>query len=210
LIPSDKATDLMRRAITEAELSSPEDHGVRPFVGAVVADENGEVIATAHRGEQGSGDHAEYIVLSKTKLLHRDLARAELFVTLEPCTARSPGKKPCVEHIVESGIRRVHIGMLDPNGIILGRGEDKLRQEGIAVERFPNELVRELEILNAQFVRHHREARLPDTSLYVSTQVCDIILEVNRTDFGGDSIALKEDGVHDRHQRSPKLASLSS
>jgi len=33
---------------------------------------------------------------------------------------------------------------------------------------------------------------------------------MNRTDFGGDSIALKEDGVHDRHQRSPKLASLSS
>lgn len=177
MIPTDKAATLMRLAITEAKLSTPEDHGVRPFVGAVVADENGEVIATAHRAEQGSGDHAEYIVLSKANLLQHDLARAELFVTLEPCTARSPGKKPCAQHIVESGIRRVHIGMLDPNGIILGRGEDKLRQEGIAVERFPSELVGELEILNEQFVRHHREVRLPDTSLYVSTQVCDIILE---------------------------------
>ena len=36
------------------------------------------------------------------------------------------------------------------------------------------------------------------------------VVALNRTDFGGDSIALKEDGVHDRHQRSPKLASLSS
>ena len=34
--------------------------------------------------------------------------------------------------------------------------------------------------------------------------------EVNRTDFGGDSIALKEDGVHDRYDRPPKLSSLSA
>ena len=33
---------------------------------------------------------------------------------------------------------------------------------------------------------------------------------LNRTDFGGDSIALKEDGVHDRYDRPPKLSSLSA
>jgi GNAT superfamily N-acetyltransferase len=35
-------------------------------------------------------------------------------------------------------------------------------------------------------------------------------LPLNRTDFGGDSIALKEDGVHDRYDRRPKLSSLSA
>jgi hypothetical protein len=34
--------------------------------------------------------------------------------------------------------------------------------------------------------------------------------KLNRTDFGGDSIALKEDGVHDRYDRPPKLSSLSA
>ena len=33
---------------------------------------------------------------------------------------------------------------------------------------------------------------------------------LNRTDFGGGSIALKEDGVHDRYDRPPKLSSLSA
>jgi hypothetical protein len=33
---------------------------------------------------------------------------------------------------------------------------------------------------------------------------------VNRPDFGGDSIALKEDGVHDRYSSSPELPSLST
>ena len=33
---------------------------------------------------------------------------------------------------------------------------------------------------------------------------------VIRTDFGGDSMLLKEDGVHDRHRSSPNLASLST
>jgi hypothetical protein len=33
---------------------------------------------------------------------------------------------------------------------------------------------------------------------------------LNRTGISGGSIVLKEDGVHDRHQASPNLASLSS
>ena len=37
-----------------------------------------------------------------------------------------------------------------------------------------------------------------------------LMVELNRPDFGGDSIALKEDGVHDRYQRPPKLPSLSA
>ncbi len=175
MIPAEKAKELMALAIDEARKSIVEDKGVHPYVGAVIAAGNGEVIATAYRGETGSGRHAEFIALSKTKEMQVDLAYAELFVTLEPCTARGPGKSPCAQRIEESGIRRVHIGMLDPNPQILGRGETDLRWKGIDVERFPSELIRELEQLNAEFVRSHREAHLPTTSLYVSTQICDII-----------------------------------
>jgi hypothetical protein len=34
--------------------------------------------------------------------------------------------------------------------------------------------------------------------------------ELNRTDFGGDSIALKEDGVHDRATQSPPVPAAVS
>lgn len=167
----------MKLAIDEARKSIIEDRGVHPYVGAVVAGGDGRVVATAHRGETGSGRHAEFIVISKTAEARADLANAELFVTLEPCTARGPGKTPCAERIADSGIRRVHIGMLDPNPQILGRGETDLRWKGIDVERFPNELIRELEQLNADFVKVQREAHLPSSSLYVATQICDIMLQ---------------------------------
>jgi len=177
MIQADRARELMRLAIDEAKKSIVEDKGVHPYVGAVVAGGDGQVIATAHRGETGSGRHAEFTVLSKTAEAQVDLADAELFVTLEPCTARGPGKTPCAQRIAESGIRRVHIGMLDPNPQILGRGETDLRWKRIDVERFPNELIRELEELNDEFVKVHREAHLPTASLYVTTQICDIILQ---------------------------------
>lgn len=175
MIAPEKVRALMALAIEEARKSLPEDDGVHPCVGAVIASGQGDVIATAHRGET-AGRHAEFIALSKIEELQVDLADAELFVTLEPCTARGPGKTPCAQRIVESGIRRVHIGMLDPNPQILGRGETELRWKGLEVERFPNDLICELELLNEAFVRVHKEAHLPATSLYVSVQVCDIIL----------------------------------
>jgi len=177
LIQPDKAKELMWLAIAEAKKSIAEDDGVHPHVGAVIADGNGEVIATAYRGESGSGRHAEFVVLSKAQESGANLCEAELFVTLEPCTARGPGKKPCAQRIKESGIRRVHIGMLDPNPQILGRGEMALRWGHLSVERFPSELITELEAVNAEFVRVQREAHIPTTSLYVTTQIPDIILQ---------------------------------
>ncbi len=177
MIQADRARELMRLAIDEAKKSIVEDRGVHPYVGAVVAGGDGQVIATAYRGGTGLGRHAEFIALSKIAEAQVDLSDAELFVTLEPCTARGPGKTACAQRIVESGIRRVHIGMLDPNPQIIGRGETILRWKGIDVERFPSVLIREIEELNDEFVKVHREAHLPKTSLYVATQICDIMLQ---------------------------------
>jgi pyrimidine deaminase RibD-like protein/SAM-dependent methyltransferase len=177
MINQNSAKELMKLAIEQARGSVVEDRGIHPFVGAVIADGNGQVISKACRGETGLGRHAEFIALTRAAEAGVDLGNAEMFVTLEPCTARGPGKTPCVERIKGSGIRRVHIGMLDPNPQILGRGETQLRWEDIDVERFPSDLIRVLEELNSDFVKVHREAHLPASSLYVSTQVCDIMLE---------------------------------
>lgn len=179
MIEQARAKELMDQVIEEAKRSVVEDKGVHPYVGAIIASGNGQVLAMAHRGENDTDDHAEFIVLSKAAKDKIDLSNAELFVTLEPCIARGPNKTPCAQRIIDSGIRRVHIGMSDPNPQIIGKGEDYLRSNAIAVERFPSELVQKLEDINADFLLLHRKnpkTRLPSGSLYATTQICDIIL----------------------------------
>src|SRR4051794_23791850 len=72
---------LMRRAIDEARSSTPEDGQVHPKVGAVVV-RDGAVLAAAHRGELGAGDHAEYTALER-KLGDVSIAGSTVYTTLE-------------------------------------------------------------------------------------------------------------------------------
>ncbi len=133
MISESRKIELMRESIALAARSVSEDKGAHPMVGALLADRNGEILATSFRGESGEGDHAEYILLSKAADLGIDFEKSILFVTLEPCTTRGPERTPCADRIRQSGIRRVFIGMLDPNPQILGHGETRLRWSDIEV-----------------------------------------------------------------------------
>ena len=117
-----------------------------PAVGAVIV-RNGGVIATGYHHRAGM-PHAEVEVL--TKLGYKGREDDILYVTLEPCNhyGKTP---PCTEAILQSGLKRVVVGMKDPNPGVLGGGCDFLRQHGVEVRT--GVLEAECRHLNEAFIK---------------------------------------------------------
>ncbi len=140
-----------RMAIDEARKSvSENDKKPHPWVGAVVV-KDGRVLSTAHRGEV-PGNHAEFTALERN-IPDAAAAGATVYVTLEPCTTRNRPKIPCADRLIERRIKRVVVGMLDPDDRIRGKGHRKLTNAGIEFSFFPLDLAMEVEELNREFTR---------------------------------------------------------
>ena len=77
------------------------------------------------------GNHAEVNAINsvENKSLIKD---STIYVTLEPCCHH--GKTPpCVDKIVANGIKKVVIGIKDPNPLVCGKGIEKLKENGVEV-----------------------------------------------------------------------------
>jgi len=98
-----------------------------PIVGAVVANQY-EILSRGWHEVYG-GPHAEVNAIDNCPV---DTKGLDLYVTLEPCshTGKTP---PCVEKIVKSGIKRVFIGVVDPNPVNAGKGVEYLKNHGVEV-----------------------------------------------------------------------------
>ena len=96
-----------------------------PSVGAVVV-KNDQIISRGWT-QPGGKPHAEVVALKRNYLFG-----ATLYTTLEPCShyGKTP---PCVDQIIKSKIKRVVIGLKDPNPRINGEGIRKLKKERIKV-----------------------------------------------------------------------------
>jgi pyrimidine deaminase RibD-like protein len=148
----DRDARFMKMAIDEARRCVREKLGA-PKVGAVVV-KDGILLAKAYRGELVAGEHAEFTVLEK-KLPKEKLIGATLYTTLEPCTTRNHPKVSCAHRIVERGISRVVIGILDPNPDIGSRGCRTLEEASIDVGLGIKEHRSEIRELNRDFIREH-------------------------------------------------------
>ncbi|MBI2617003.1 bifunctional diaminohydroxyphosphoribosylaminopyrimidine deaminase/5-amino-6-(5-phosphoribosylamino)uracil reductase RibD [Candidatus Gottesmanbacteria bacterium] len=122
-----------------------------PMVGAVIV-KRGQIIAKGYHKRVGF-PHAEIEALNAAKT---SVEGATLYVNLEPCThyGRTP---PCVDAIIQAGIKRVVCSVLDPNPKVHGRGAAKLKQAGIAVSVGLKE--KESRALNETFFTFHEKGR---------------------------------------------------
>jgi len=100
-----------------------------PMVGCVIVNNN-KIISEGYHEFTGK-NHAEINAIENIK--GRLPNNSEMFVTLEPCS--HVGKTgACTDMITKSGIKKVYIGMLDPNPLVNGKGVKLLNQFGIKTE----------------------------------------------------------------------------
>lgn len=123
-----------------------------PLVGACIVKDN-RVIGQGYHQMFG-GLHAEREAL---KHCTQSPKGATMYVTLEPCChyGKTP---PCTEAIIQSGIKKVVIGSLDPNERVAGKGIAQLKEHGIDV--VTNVCKQQCEALNPVFF-HYIQTKTP-------------------------------------------------
>lgn len=141
---------LMARTVARAEhsriLAPP-----NPWVGALVVAADGTTFEGSTR--RPGGRHAEREALAKAG---ERAQGATIYSTLEPCnhTGRTG---PCAEAIIDAGIARVVVAILDPDPQVAGTGVDRLRDAGIEVTVGPGADAAEAQL--APYLHHRRTGR---------------------------------------------------
>lgn len=138
----------MHRALAlarSAPFTSP-----NPRVGAVIVRDGRIIGEGAHLGV--GTPHAEAVALEQAG----DATGATVFVTLEPCnhTGNTP---PCAPALVEAGVSRVVVALVDPDERVSGSGLDLLRDAGIEVET--GLLAERAASMNAPYLHHRKTGR---------------------------------------------------
>jgi diaminohydroxyphosphoribosylaminopyrimidine deaminase/5-amino-6-(5-phosphoribosylamino)uracil reductase len=137
-----RALDLAQRSFG---LSSP-----NPNVGALLVDDNGNIVGEGFHAYDRL-KHAEILAIEEAGEKARG---ATLYINLEPCSHHGR-TGPCVEALINAGVKRVVACIPDPNPVVSGRGFARLRQAGIQVTSgvFEEE-ARALNDAFAKFIRY--------------------------------------------------------
>jgi len=124
--PLDRTRLLEALALAESSFGLTEPN---PRVGCVIGRDDGSVLGRGAT-QQAGGPHAEVMALRDAMAAGVDLRGATAWLTLEPCAhfGRTP---PCADALVEAGLKRVVVAMMDPFPQVSGQGLAKLRAAGI-------------------------------------------------------------------------------
>lgn len=145
-----------------------------PLVGSVIV-HNNRLIGEGWHYKAGQ-PHAEVNAVNSVE--NQELLKeATIYVSLEPCShyGKTP---PCADLIVESGIKKVVVGSLDPNPKVAGRGIKRLMEAGCDVVVGVSE--KECDELNKRFFTFHTKKR-PYIFLKWGQTIDDFIAPKNET-----------------------------
>ena len=129
-----------------------------PWVGAVIVDANGSIVGEGFHRKRGE-KHAEVNAINDALTRNINLNTCVMYCTLEPCCTRSPTKlqPPCTEAVIASGIKRIIIGICDPDTRMAGKGIAILREAGIEVNCLDHPKI----IKSLRSYIHHRKTGQP-------------------------------------------------
>lgn len=158
-----------------------------PMVGCVIVKDN-KIIGEGYHAKYGE-EHAE---VNAIKNATESIEGATLYVNLEPCVhyGKTP---PCVDLIIESKIKKVVIGTLDPNPLVNGKGIEKLKQAGIEVK--VGVLEEESKRLNEAFFKYITQ-KIPFVALKIAQTIDGKIADIE----GNSKWITCEQSLHFVHQ----------
>lgn len=126
-----------------------------PMVGSVLVHHD-KIIGEGYHKKYGEA-HAEVNCINSVKAEHQSsIAESTLYVSLEPC-AHFGKTPPCADLVIQNKIPKVVIGCRDPFVQVNGKGIEKLKAAGVAVEL--GILEEEAKNLNKRFFLFHTQYR---------------------------------------------------
>lgn len=130
------ANDLkyMQICIEEAHKSVPAPQAY--CVGAAIV-LNDELLSVGYSRELPGNTHAEECALAKLDA-NKNLEGCTMYTTMEPCSVRLSGNRPCASRIIEAKIKRVVVGVREPPNLVSCEGISLLEREGIQVLIVPD------------------------------------------------------------------------
>lgn len=141
-----------------------------PLVGCVIV-KNEKIIGAGYHQKCGE-NHAEINAINNATESVED---STLYVNLEPCShfGKTP---PCVDAIIEKGIKRVVVGTRDPNPLVSGKGIEKLIRSGVKVK--VGVLEQECTDLNKFFFKYITK-KIPYVTLKIAQTLDGKIADLN-------------------------------
>lgn len=163
------------------------DTAPNPMVGCVIV-HNDKIIGEGYHKRCGES-HAEVNAIGSVKAADIPLLpESTLYVNLEPCShyGKTP---PCAQLIIAKKIRKVVVGMSDPNEQVNGRGIQQLRDAGIEV--MVGVLEQQCRDLNRRFIVFQTRKR-PYVILKWA-QTADGMIDMIRTDVSVPPLRISSD-----------------
>lgn len=117
-----------------------------PMVGALIV-KGGKIVGEGYHKKAGT-PHAEINALDEAGKSARD---GIMYINLEPCChhGRTP---PCTKSLIKSGLKKIVVGMVDPNPLVSGKGIKELKEAGIKVS--VGLLEKECRKINEIYIKH--------------------------------------------------------